>query len=66
MSADELREVLGYCGLSQRAAARFLEIDDRMMRYYCAGVLDIPRVVEFAIKFMFLDMTNKAGERERQ
>lgn len=66
MSADELREVLDYCGLSQRAAARFLEIDDRMMRYYCTGACDVPRVVEFAIKFIFLDMTNKAGERERQ
>jgi DNA-binding transcriptional regulator YiaG len=35
--ADRLRELLAKAGLSQRAAARELGVDERTMRYWCAG-----------------------------
>src|ERR1700687_3411654 len=35
--ADRLRERIKEAGLSQRAAARELGVDDRTMRYWCAG-----------------------------
>jgi transcriptional regulator with XRE-family HTH domain len=35
--ADRLRALLQRVGLSQRAAARLLEIDERTMRQWCAG-----------------------------
>ena len=43
--ADLVREHLEALGLSQRDAARQLRIDDRSMRYYCAGKLPVPPVV---------------------
>jgi DNA-binding transcriptional regulator YiaG len=35
--ADRLRELIGCAGLSQRAAARELGVDERTMRYWCSG-----------------------------
>jgi DNA-binding transcriptional regulator YiaG len=35
--ADRLRELIGNAGLSQRAAARELGVDERTMRYWCSG-----------------------------
>jgi len=46
--ADILRHHLEAAGLSQRAGARALEIDERTMRRYCAGDLEIPMLVMFA------------------
>ena len=34
---DQLRQAIKQAGLSQRAAARELGVDDRTMRYWCAG-----------------------------
>jgi hypothetical protein len=39
-STDKLRALLAEAGLSQRAAARELEIDDRTMRHWCADHLN--------------------------
>lgn len=36
-TADRLRALLEHAGLSQRAAARLLEIEERTMRQWCAG-----------------------------
>jgi hypothetical protein len=36
-AADELRRLVSKAGLSQRAAARELGVDERTMRYWCAG-----------------------------
>jgi transcriptional regulator with XRE-family HTH domain len=36
-AAAELRQLISEAGLSQRAAARELGIDERTMRYWCAG-----------------------------
>lgn len=48
--ADRLRKLLSDAGLSQRGAARQLDIDERTMRRYCSGELDVPRVVWLAIE----------------
>lgn len=49
MTANELRSLLEAAGLSQRGAARQLDIDERTMRRYCAGELPVPRAVEYAL-----------------
>jgi hypothetical protein len=43
--ADRLREHLAALGISQREAARQLGVDDRAMRYYCAGKLPVPAAI---------------------
>jgi predicted transcriptional regulator len=47
--AQEFRDLLAACGLTQRGAARFLQISDRAVRYYASGQEDIPRVVWLAL-----------------
>jgi hypothetical protein len=47
-TADILRDHLDAAGLSQRAAARALHVDDRTMRRYCCGDLDVPYLVLYA------------------
>jgi transcriptional regulator with XRE-family HTH domain len=48
--ADQLRDYLARLGLSQRAAAKALGIDDRTMRYWCAGTREIPSIVFMALE----------------
>ena len=55
MTPAQLRELLARAGLSQRAAARELHIDERTMRRYCAGQLPVPRVVELALAGLLTD-----------
>jgi DNA-binding transcriptional regulator YdaS (Cro superfamily) len=50
MTTDDIRKYLDVLGLSQRAAARELGVDDRLMRSWCAGKYPVPRVVALAIK----------------
>jgi len=59
MTPAELRALLKFCGLSQRAAAQALDIDERTMRRYCAGSAKIPQVVELAVKAVAHDFTEK-------
>lgn len=47
-TADILRDHLQRAGLSQRAGARVLKLDDRTMRRYCSGDLEVPHLVLFA------------------
>lgn len=47
-----IRELLERLGLSQRAAATELDIDERTMRRYCAGDTPVPRVVMFALRWL--------------
>jgi transcriptional regulator with XRE-family HTH domain len=47
--ADCIRAQLAALGLSQRDAARRLGIDDRAIRYYCAGKMPVPAVVTLAL-----------------
>ena len=48
MTATELRELLSDMKITQRKAARLLQINERTMRRYAAGE-PIPRVVELAL-----------------
>jgi hypothetical protein len=48
--ANRIRNALYDLHLSQRAAARLLDLDDRMMRYYCAGEFPVPRMVWLALE----------------
>ena len=47
--ADRVRELLDQAGVSQRGAARHLRIDERTMRRYCSGEMDVPQVVMMAL-----------------
>jgi Domain of unknown function (DUF4209) len=48
--ANLIRQQLEAIGLSQREAARQLGLDDRSLRYYCAGKLPVPRGVFLALR----------------
>jgi hypothetical protein len=48
--AKQVRDLLERIGMSQRAVAKELDISDRMMRYYCAGKQEVPRVVILALE----------------
>jgi hypothetical protein len=50
MTPNQLRTVLARLGLSQRAAARLLGIDERTMRKYVAGDLVIPELLVWALR----------------
>ena len=52
MTAKQLRKLLERAGLSQRAAALELGLNERTMRRYVAGE-PIPRVVELAAKYLW-------------
>jgi DNA-binding transcriptional regulator YiaG len=47
--ADQVRALLTLAGLSQRAGARELEINERTMRAYCAGD-KVPRAIILALE----------------
>ena len=47
--ADQVRELLEKAGLSQRGAARELDINERTMRAYCAAT-KVPKVVFLALE----------------
>jgi hypothetical protein len=47
---ERLERLLADAGLSQRAAARELEINERTMRRYCAGDSPVPWVVLLAVE----------------
>ena len=50
---EQVRGLLDEVGLSQRGAAKHLEISDRTMRRYCCMAGDgAPRVVELELKQM--------------
>lgn len=48
--AQRLRDLLLKAGLSQRGAARELEVDERTMRYWCAGDGKPPRMAILALE----------------
>jgi hypothetical protein len=56
----KLQKLLDAAGLSQRAAARALDINERTMRRYVAGDQVIPRVVEYALRWV----AERAADRE--
>lgn len=48
--ADRIRELINRTGLSQRAAAQELEVDDRTLRYWCSGKKPVPRMAFLAFE----------------
>jgi hypothetical protein len=54
MNAKQLQQLLDEAGLSQRGAARQLQIDERTMRRYVAGELAVPRTVELALRVIVM------------
>jgi len=49
MTPAQLQNFLNKNGLSQRGAAKALDLNERSMRRYTAGDVPIPRVVEYAL-----------------
>jgi len=52
MTALQLQRLLDRAGLSQRGAAKALEINERTMRKYVAGDAPIPKTVELALLYL--------------
>jgi hypothetical protein len=50
--AQRLRDLIADVGLSQRSAAKEIDVKDRVMRYWCAGTTPVPRVVMLAIEHL--------------
>jgi hypothetical protein len=67
--ADRLRERIKAAGLGQRAAARELGVDDRTMRYWCAGDGRPPEMAYRALDprarhYAFLKQTIRSNEQQ--
>lgn len=52
MTALQLQKLLDRSGMSQRGAAKALEINERSMRRYCSGEQPIPKTVELALLYL--------------
>lgn len=52
MTAGQIRKLLDRAGLSQRGAAKALEINERTMRKYVSGDSKIPKTVELALLYL--------------
>lgn len=65
MTALQLQRLLDRAGLSQRGAAKALEINERTMRKYIAGESKVPKTVELALRWLESQANpdSKQGER---
>jgi hypothetical protein len=52
MTGGQLQKLLDSAGLSQRGAAKELGISDRQMRRYVSGDAEVPKVVEYALRWL--------------
>ena len=52
MTGPQLQKLLDLAGLSQRGAAKELDINERTMRKYVAGDSAVPRTVEYALRWL--------------
>lgn len=52
MTGGQLQKLLDSAGLSQRGAAKDLEISERQMRRYIAGDAAVPKVIEYALRWL--------------
>lgn len=48
--SQTVRDLIIKLGLSQRAAARALDIDERTMRYWCSGSRPVPYMAILALE----------------
>lgn len=58
--ATIVRQLIATLGLSQRAAARELDLNERTMRRYCAAGEPVPRVVMLALERL-VDMKRRGS-----
>jgi plasmid maintenance system antidote protein VapI len=58
VKGKDLRKILEGLEISQRAAAKYIGINERTMRRYIAGDLEIPRAIELAVKWLELYVSN--------
>jgi plasmid maintenance system antidote protein VapI len=63
MTALQLQRLLDRAGLSQRGAAKVLEINERTMRKYCSGDAKIPKTVELALYYLTQTYPGSAAQR---
>lgn len=63
MTGPQLQRLLDRAGLSQRGAAKLLEINERTMRKYVAGDQVIPKVVELAIRCLAEHSDNQGAKQ---
>lgn len=52
MTGGQLQKLLDSAGLSQRGAAKEIEISERQMRRYIAGDAEVPKIVEYALRWL--------------
>lgn len=52
VTALQLQRLLDRSGLSQRSAAKALEINERSMRRYCSGEQPVPKAIELALLYL--------------
>lgn len=52
LTGNQLQKLLDSAGLSQRGAAKLIGISERQMRRYVSGDAKVPRVVEFAVRWV--------------
>lgn len=52
MTGGQLQRLLDLAGLTQRGAAKELDINERTMRKYVAGDASIPRAIEYALRWI--------------
>lgn len=52
MTGGQLQKLLDSAGLSQRGAAKEIGINERTMRKYVAGESEIPKTVEYALRWV--------------
>ena len=64
LTANQLQRLLDRAGLSQRGAAKALEINERTMRKYVAGDAKIPKTVELAMLYLCSPSSDATQDRE--
>ena len=52
MTGGQLQKLLDSAGLSQRGAAKDIEISERQMRRYISGDATVPKVIEYALRWL--------------
>lgn len=61
MTGGQLQKLLDRAGLSQRGAAKAIGISERQMRRYVAGEAAVPKVVEYALRWLTRDTGEVGG-----
>lgn len=64
MTGAQLQKLLDRAGLSQRGAAKAIEINERTMRKYIAGESEIPRTVEYALRWVVHSAVSAGANRD--